>query len=89
MSSFTAEQLEQPFYSRHRGPFRLVVHRPDTKAKVHRTEWVKGEMEGDDVESEALALLADPRDTITSVDVWSVSEQIFVFGYPDVRSIEV
>ena len=33
------------------------------------------------VESEALALLEDPRDTIDSIDVWSLSEEKFVMTY--------
>ena len=72
------------FLNNHRGPFRLVVTRPLAKKPgFFTTEWLKGETSGDEVFSEAQALLADPRDTITHVNVWSVTEESFVGGYPD------
>ncbi len=71
----------------HRGPFLFLVDRPDervrkNKAGVYRTsEWLKGEVEKDDVVSEAETLIADPRDTILGVSVWSVKEGCFVGGF--------
>lgn len=69
------------FLGNHRGPFQLVLTRPGKGAGFHTTEWLRTESDVDEVESEARAFLADPRDTITSVDVWSDSEQLFVGGY--------
>ena len=68
--------MADPFYTRHRGPYVLQVNRdtPARKMPWH-TETLAGEVSGPDVESEARALLADTRDTIQSVHVWSVSEQ--------------
>ena len=63
---------------RHRGPYRFCVTRPGKKIGFHRTEWLTGMTESDDVGSEAWALLSDPRDTISSVGVWSEREQQFV-----------
>jgi hypothetical protein len=66
------------FIDAHRGPFRLVVSRPTTKAGFHRTEWLAGTTDRDDVEAEARALLDDPRDTISHVAIWSETEEAFV-----------
>ena len=55
--------------------------RPGTKPGKPQGQWLKATTTADDVESEALALLADPRDTITFVEVWSVRDQQFVFTY--------
>lgn len=71
------------FLDNHRGPFRLVVTRPAKKPGFHSTEWLKGEVDRDDVLSEAQALLTDPRDTITHVGIWSVTESSFAGSYPD------
>ncbi len=71
----------------HRGPFIFLVDRPAPQryknpTGVYRTsEWLQGEVERDDVTSEALSLLADPRDTILGVSVWSVKEAQFVGGF--------
>lgn len=66
----------------HRGPYRLLVSRPfATKPGFHRSEWLPGQVDGADVEDEAQALLADPRDTINYVSVWSEREQQFVTGF--------
>ena len=75
-----------PFWFRHRGPYLLAVCRPHSdprkaKAGFSKTEWLRGETEGEDVPGEARVLLNDPRDTIDIVSVWSVSEQQFVGGY--------
>ena len=81
------DEVRAPFWSRHRGPYRLVVCRPHRiKARAARgfstTEWLPGEIRhGEDVVGEAWALLDDPRDTIEVVSVWSVHEQAFVGGY--------
>ena len=61
----------------HRGPFRLCITRPGTKPGFYRCEWLRGEISRGDVEDECAALLTDPRDTIHSIHVWSVSEQTF------------
>lgn len=59
----------------HRGPFLLCIVRPGSKAGFFRSEWLAGEVSRGDVEDECLSLLTDPRDTISSIQVWSVSEQ--------------
>lgn len=64
-----------------RGPFLLLVQRPGNKAGFHKSEWLTGEVEKSEVESEAQALLTDPRDTIEAVNVWSLKDQQFVGGY--------
>lgn len=67
---------------RHRGPFFLMVVRPNPK-KSDRfvSEWLKGQSNKDDVESDVMGLLTDPRDTIVSVAVWSDAENQFVGTY--------
>ncbi len=79
---------EQPgWLIAHRGPFLFLVDRPDTKAHKNKTgvyrtsEWLKGEVEKDDVVLEAETLISDPRDTILGVSVWSVKEGCFVGGF--------
>ena len=80
-------EFRAPFWTRHRGPYRLVVCRPHPlKRKADKgfstNEWLTGEIrEGEDVLAEAWSLLDDPRDTIEVVSVWSVTEQAFVGGY--------
>lgn len=79
-------EFRTPFWTRHRGPYRLVVNRPHTVRQkaaqgFSTTEWLAGETQGEDVLSEAWALLDDPRDMIEIVSVWSVTEQQFVGGY--------
>lgn len=64
-----------------RGPFLLLVTRPGNKPGFHKTEWLTGEVERTDVESEAQALLDDPRDTIERVNVWSLKDQQFCGGF--------
>ena len=76
-------ELTAPFWARHRGPFRLVATRPHAK-RIGRscTEWLTGEIRhGDDAQDEARTLLADPRDTIACIHVWSITEGCFVGGY--------
>ena len=71
-----------PFWTKRRGPYRLVVERPFvTKPGFYRLEWLPGEVAGEDVEAEALALLTDPRDTINNVAVWSLYDEQFVMSY--------
>lgn len=62
--------------ARHRGPYRLVAVRPTKKG--YMSEWLKGEVDTDDIAEETLALLADPRDTIVWIHIWSVRESQFV-----------
>ena len=70
------------FLDNHRGPFRLMLTRPYvTRKGFYRSEWIMGLTERDDVESEALGYLTDPRDTVIGVNVWSASEQQFIGGY--------
>lgn len=72
----------------HRGPFRLVVVRPfATKPGFFRSEWLKGEVERDDVVEEARSLLTDPRDTIVGVYVWSVREECYA-GWLTTRALD-
>ena len=71
-----------PWRDRYSGSCRLYVCRPAPKRKTPSTsEWLPGRVPLDEVESEALALLEDPRDTIDSIDVWSLSEEKFVMTY--------
>jgi len=42
------------------------------------SEWIPGFVERDDADAEARALLADPRDTITGVYLWSNRHNQFV-----------
>lgn len=76
---------EAKWYERHRGPYTFNIVRPGTKKKCltcGTSEWLAGKMQdGADVEAQALALLHDPRDTISSVHVFSETEQQFVMGY--------
>lgn len=74
----------------HRGPFRFLVTRTNTRTKTKfSSEWLTGTVERDDVESEARALLTDPRDTIVQVYVWSIREDSFAGGYKrDTRTPE-
>jgi len=63
----------------HRGPYLFCVSRPFAKKKgFHRSEWLKGTVEHEEVGNEAIALIEDPRDTIEHVAVWSEREQAFV-----------
>lgn len=74
--------MAEPFWTRHRGPYTLLVGRPHPKkAGFSRSEWLPGSVDGPDVPEEAKALLDDPRDTIDLVSVFSESEQQFVGGY--------
>lgn len=60
---------------RHRGPFVLQVSRTTTRKPGVQVVALPGRTDREDVEGEALALLADPRDTIVAVHVWSDPEQ--------------
>src|SRR5437773_5531116 len=72
-------------FDHHRGPFTFCVTRPKENPRKgtypFAVETLPGTVSGCDVEDEARALLADPRDTIVSVAVWSVSEQQHVMTY--------
>jgi len=68
----------------HRGPFVFCVTRPDTHRKrtgYFTSQWLLGETGRDDVIAEAQALLADPRDTLLSIAVWSLTEGPFVYSF--------
>lgn len=76
-----------PWLAAHRGPYRFCLTR-DTGSQAkprHRftTEWLAGEVVRDEVETDAQALLTDPRDTIVSVSVWSVSGNQFIGAIRD------
>jgi len=74
--------VAKPFWTRHRGPYRLVLTRPGKKDGTHTLKWVQSNCEsGQDAQDEARDLLRDPRDTIVNVHVWSETEQQFVCGY--------
>ena len=75
--------LAEPFWARHRGPFVLCLTRPHPKKKAgfHTSDWLKGTSDGPTIQDEAFALLTDPRDTITDIAVWSLSEQSHVMVY--------
>ncbi len=69
--------------SRHRGPFLFCLTRPVEKTKNWATgryssEWLKSEVQKEDVVEEARSLLTDPRDTVSSIGVWSQKENVFV-----------
>lgn len=65
-------------FARHRGPYSFHVVRPTKRPGFHKGEWLPGYVDGADAETEARALLADPRDTIVCVCVWSTYESQFV-----------
>lgn len=66
--------------SNHRGPFVLMVVRPDDdKPGFVKSQWLKKEIKKrDDVIATAHALLNNLKDTVQSVNVWSEREQQFV-----------
>lgn len=67
--------ITEPFYTRHHGPYQLQISRTDLASDTgFKVSILPGEVAGSDAESEAMALLSDPRDTITSVSVWSIPE---------------
>ncbi len=49
---------------------RLYVERAGKKARTFCGEWLKGETSRAEMEVEARALLADPKDSIVRVKVW-------------------
>jgi hypothetical protein len=68
--------------TRHRGPYQFQVERLGAKNPDQwQTSSLPGHIDADDVPTEALALLADKRDTIVRVHVWSVREEQFVYTY--------
>jgi hypothetical protein len=78
--------VAEPFTTRHRGPYRLLLGRPHpelakAQAGFSTSEWAIGVVDGPDVEDEARALMSDPRDTIDMVHVWSEQEECFVGGF--------
>lgn len=74
-----AEAKAQHWTARHKPPYRLVATR--SMSSIITTAWLPGTSDAESVDAEARALLADPRDTILSVTVWSVKEQQFVMTY--------
>lgn len=72
-------------FEHHRGPYTLQVIRETPVSKGRKVPYVvdtlPGTVEPEDIPAEARALLTDPRDTITSVFVWSEYEQQHVTTY--------
>lgn len=67
------------FLTRHRGPYVFQLIRPHArKPGFIIGEWLDSESSSADVVEEGLALLNDPRDTVTQVHIWSVKEAQFV-----------
>ena len=64
-------------FRRHRGPYSLIVWR--TFKQGDKVTITKKELERSaDPEADAKMFLTDPRDCVTSVDVWSEKEEQFV-----------
>lgn len=74
--------------TRHRGPYRFVAIRALTNRPGFRADWLPGNVEPDDVDAEARALLTDPRDRILRVHVWSDREEQYVMSYADTGARE-
>jgi len=72
-------------FDHHRGPFTFCVTRPKENPRKgtypFSFERLPGTVNGADVADEARALLEDPRDSIISITVWSVTEQQCVMTY--------
>jgi hypothetical protein len=69
-----------PFYKRHRGPYVLCLTRQNDDGEFS-SHWLKTEIKkGPDVETQARAMLANRRDTVVSVCVWSRREEQFVWS---------
>jgi hypothetical protein len=51
--------------------WRFYIERPSKGKSPYRSEWLAGNVDRDDMVSEAWALVNDPRDTITCVKVWN------------------
>lgn len=72
-------EADRNWLSRHRGPFRLQVIRPDKKKGFSTSEWLKGEVTADTAEEEMEAILTDPRDNVSYINVWSVRDEQFIW----------
>ena len=70
--------MTKPFYTRHKGPYSFSLSR---RFPHLSSEAIEGTYEGEQVEAAALSLL-DTNLNITSVHVWSESEQQYVMTYP-------
>ena len=69
-------------FEHHRGPYMFGVMRETPRRKMpYHYDALPGKVEVEDIESEARALLSDKRDTITSVYVWSETEQQHIMTY--------
>lgn len=68
-------------FEHHRGPYVLQVKRPAKRKYPFTLETLSGTVDGPDVEDEAKALLADKRDSIVAVFVWSATEQQHIITY--------
>lgn len=69
------------FVQNHRGPYLFNVVRHDVskpRKSQWSSEWLRDEIDADDVPSLAHSYVNDPRDCIVSVHVWSVPEECFV-----------
>ena len=73
------DAVGRTWQERHRGPYVFCVRRPHKRKPDHyTTEWLSGEVSKEDAQAEAEALLADKRDSILSVSLWSTRECQFV-----------
>lgn len=74
--------MDTTWKERHRGPYIFMAVRPmKTKPGFYRSEWLVGDVDSSEIDDEAQALLADPRDKIVRLHVWSQKESQFVHSY--------
>ena len=57
--------------------YKLLVTRPHTRTPFLKSEWLSGEVEGDDLSEICNNFLVDPRDTILRIWAWSMTRQQF------------
>lgn len=74
---------QREIFSRHRGPYKFCVTRPNTKKPgFHSSEWLTSEeTDPDELIEAARSFLDDPQDTIASVGVFSLRENQFVTSF--------
>lgn len=81
-------------YSRHRGPYSLVLTRETRKAHkgeekiTHSTDKVRGPLGAEEAHEEARMIVNDPRDNVIDAHVFSETEQQFI-GAHYARGVEV
>lgn len=78
--------ITEELLTRHRGPFTLVAFRPKNVTRFGRKEVIEekeivGQGVGRDEVFELIeSFLTDPRDSITSIHVWSERDNQFLGG---------